>query len=110
MKKAVVFGAGGFIGSHLVERLKKEGYWVRGVDLKKPEFSPTVADEFIVRDLRNLATVIDALRLENVTSINPLYGLVGYTVIKNTDAKTIIKDANTTSYIEFKFSLGVNNE
>lgn len=53
---------------------------------------------------------LDALRLENVTSVNPLYGLVGYTVIKNTDAKTIIKDANTTSYIEFKFSLGVNNE
>ena len=52
---------------------------------------------------------LDALRLENITSVNPLYGLVGYTVIKNTDAKTIVKDANTTSYIEFKFSLGVNN-
>ena len=53
MKKALVCGAGGFIGSHLVKRLKSEGYWVRGVDLKQPEFSETEADEFIVGDLRN---------------------------------------------------------
>jgi GDP-D-mannose 3',5'-epimerase len=53
MKKVLVLGAGGFIGSHLVKRLKRENFWVRGVDLKKPEFSETVADEFIVGDLRN---------------------------------------------------------
>tara|TARA_Y100000593_G_C4309826_1_gene337820 strand:- start:2042 stop:3034 length:993 start_codon:yes stop_codon:yes gene_type:complete len=53
MKKAVVMGAGGFIGSHMVKRLKSEGFWVRGVDLKKPEFSETEADDFIVGDLRN---------------------------------------------------------
>ena len=53
MKKALVCGAGGFIGSHLVNRLKKEGYWVRGVDLKYPEFSPTQADDFLIGDLRN---------------------------------------------------------
>ena len=41
---ALVLGAGGFIGSHMVRRLKKEGYWVRGVDLKRPEFSSTEAD------------------------------------------------------------------
>lgn len=52
-KKALVAGAGGFIGSHLVKRLKHEGFWVRGVDLKKPEFSPTVADDFVVGDLRD---------------------------------------------------------
>lgn len=52
-KTALVCGAGGFIGSHLVKRLKKEGYWVRGVDLKKPDFSPTEADEFIIGDLRD---------------------------------------------------------
>jgi len=46
MKKALVCGAGGFIGSHLVKRLKKEGCFVRGVDLKYPEFSKTEADEF----------------------------------------------------------------
>ncbi|MEW6163377.1 MAG: NAD-dependent epimerase/dehydratase family protein [Nitrospirota bacterium] len=53
MKKALVCGAGGFIGSHLVKRLKKEGYWVRGVDLKYPEFSETEADDFVIGDLRD---------------------------------------------------------
>ena len=53
MKTALVCGAGGFIGSHMVKRLKKEGYWVRGVDLKRPEYSETEADHFVVGDLRN---------------------------------------------------------
>jgi GDP-D-mannose 3', 5'-epimerase len=52
-KTALVLGAGGFIGSHLVKRLKSEGYWVRGVDLKYPEFDETIADDFIVGDLRS---------------------------------------------------------
>ena len=52
MKKALVLGAGGFIGSHLVNKLKSEGFWVRGADLKNPEFSPTGADDFIIGDLR----------------------------------------------------------
>src|SRR3989344_640675 len=52
MKKALVCGGGGFIGSHLIKRLKKEGFWVRAVDIKKPEFSKSFADEFIVGDLR----------------------------------------------------------
>lgn len=52
-KTALVCGAGGFIGSHLVKKLKGEGFWVRGVDLKKPEFSRTCADEFIIGDLRD---------------------------------------------------------
>ena len=50
-KTALVLGAGGFIGSHMVKRLRSEGYWVRGVDLKRPEFSPTEANEFIQGDL-----------------------------------------------------------
>ena len=50
-KKALVCGAGGFIGSHMVKRLKSEGYWVRGVDIKTPEFSLTEADEFVIGDL-----------------------------------------------------------
>jgi len=54
MKKALVCGAGGFIGSHLVKRLKKEGYWVRGVDLKYPEFDDTAADDFLLGDLRDV--------------------------------------------------------
>ena len=54
VKKALVLGAGGFIGSHMVKRLKSEGYWVRGVDLKYPEFSKTAADEFVQGDLCDL--------------------------------------------------------
>lgn len=50
---ALVCGAGGFIGSHLVKRLKRDGYWVRGVDLKFPEFSDTEADDFVIGDLRD---------------------------------------------------------
>ena len=53
MKKAIVMGAGGFIGSHMVKRLKLEGYWVRGVDLKNTEYSVTEADDFIIGDLRD---------------------------------------------------------
>ena len=51
VKKALVLGAGGFIGSHMVKRLKSEGYWVRGVDKKATEFSKTEADEFVYGDL-----------------------------------------------------------
>ena len=54
-KSALVCGAGGFIGSHLVRRLKSEGFWVRGVDLKLPEFSASDADDFVQVDLRNQA-------------------------------------------------------
>jgi nucleoside-diphosphate-sugar epimerase len=50
---ALVCGAGGFIGSHMVKRLKKEGFWVRGVDLKHPEFGKTGADDFVIGDLRD---------------------------------------------------------
>src|SRR5512147_1797081 len=52
MKKALVCGAGGFIGGHLVKRLKREGYWVRAVDIKEHEFCPTSADDFKLLDLR----------------------------------------------------------
>ena len=53
-RTALVLGAGGFIGSHMVKRLKSEGYWVRGVDLNFPEFSSTHADEFVTGDLRDV--------------------------------------------------------
>ncbi len=55
MKTALVFGAGGFIGAQLVKRLKREGYWVRGVDLKMPDFAETAADDFVLMDLREPA-------------------------------------------------------
>jgi nucleoside-diphosphate-sugar epimerase len=53
LRSALVLGAGGFIGSHLARRLKSEGFFVRGVDLKQPEFSPSAADEFVIGDLRD---------------------------------------------------------
>ncbi|MDQ3524037.1 MAG: NAD-dependent epimerase/dehydratase family protein [Chloroflexota bacterium] len=62
MKRALVLGGGGFIGSHLVRRLKQEGVWVRSVDLKRPPYSPSPADEFMVGDLRDVAVVRDALK------------------------------------------------
>ncbi len=52
-KRALVCGAGGFIGAHMVKKLKNEGFWVRGVDLKRPEFGDTAADDFVVGDLRD---------------------------------------------------------
>ena len=56
-KTALVLGAGGFIGSHMVRRLRSEGYWVRGVDLKYPEFTDTEAHEFVQGDLRDVEFV-----------------------------------------------------
>jgi len=72
MKKALVCGAGGFIGSHLVKRLKEEGYSVRGVDLKHPEFSPTKADHFVVGDLRSPAI---CERVTKYTEFDEVYQL-----------------------------------
>ena len=63
MRTALVCGAGGFIGGHLVKRLKREGYWVRGVDIKEHEFAPTQADEFLLLDLREPENCRDALTL-----------------------------------------------
>jgi GDP-D-mannose 3',5'-epimerase len=67
MKTALVCGAGGFIGGHLVQRLKDEGYWVRGVDMKEHEYRETAADEFLVLDLREEANCIEALTLNSGT-------------------------------------------
>jgi nucleoside-diphosphate-sugar epimerase len=63
MKKALVCGAGGFIGGHLVKKLKREGYWVRGADIKKHEHALSQADEFLVLDLREDANCQAALTL-----------------------------------------------
>ena len=66
-KTALVLGAGGFIGSHMVKRLRKEGYWVRGVDLKYPEFSKTEANEFVCGDLRDVEIVRRVIRFGGFT-------------------------------------------
>jgi len=65
MKKALVCGAGGFIGGHLVKKLKREGYWVRGVDIKKHEHALTQADEFLLLDLREEANCQATLTLSD---------------------------------------------
>src|SRR3990170_8045869 len=59
-RRVLVTGAGGFIGHHLVTALKRQGYWVRGVDLKYPEYAPSDADEFLIRDLRRWGSCLQA--------------------------------------------------
>jgi len=95
MKKALVCGAGGFIGSHLVKRLKKKGYWVRGVDLKYPEFSKTEADDFIIGDLRdpricNLAMDKD---FDEVYQLAADMGGAGYVFTGHNDANIMHNSA-----------------
>ena len=63
-KTALVLGAGGFIGSHMVKRLRSEGYWVRGVDLKRPDFSQSEANEFITGDLKDLKFTASCLQFK----------------------------------------------
>jgi nucleoside-diphosphate-sugar epimerase len=67
MKKALVCGAGGFIGGHLVSKLKREGYWVRGVDIKPHEFRTLDADEFRLLDLRRPEHCWEALAADGGT-------------------------------------------
>lgn len=64
MKKAAVCGAGGFIGGHLVSRLKRDGVWVRGIDVKLPEFGPSSADEFLQLDVRGRDACREALTID----------------------------------------------
>ncbi len=74
MKTALVCGAGGFIGGHLVKKLKREGCWVRGVDIKRHEFAPTAADEFVLLDLREPQNCRAALTTPNST-VDEVYQL-----------------------------------
>ena len=94
-KKAVVCGAGGFIAGHLVKRLKEEGYWVRGVDLKWHEFCPTHADEFIIGDLRD-PKVCDLVVDDTVDEIYQLaadMGGAGYLFTGDNDADVMHNSA-----------------
>ena len=88
LKTALVCGAGGFIGSHMVKRLKKEGFWVCGVDLKFPEYSETEADDFIIGDLRNpyLCKQIIGRRFNEVYQFAADMGGAGYIFAGENDA------------------------
>lgn len=95
MKKALVLGAGGFIGSHLVKRLKAEGFWVRGVDLKHPEYDPTVADDFVQGDLRREATIALAFDqpFDEVYQLAADMGGAGYIFTGENDANVMHNSA-----------------
>lgn len=87
-KAAIVLGAGGFIGSHLVKRLKQDGLWVRGVDLNCPEFADTEADDFVLGDLRNPSFVSEVLdrRFDEVYQLAADMGGAGYIFTGENDA------------------------
>jgi nucleoside-diphosphate-sugar epimerase len=92
---ALVLGAGGFIGGHLVKRLKREGFWVRGVDLKYNPFSETHADDFVVQDLRDAAgcrAVIDR-RFDEVYQLAADMGGAGYIFTGEHDADVMHNSA-----------------
>jgi GDP-D-mannose 3', 5'-epimerase len=77
--KVLVTGAGGFIGHHLTKYLVERGYWVRGVDIKEPEFEPTVADEFVRLDLRQWQNCLEATRdVDEVYALAANMGGIGF--------------------------------
>jgi GDP-D-mannose 3', 5'-epimerase len=88
VKTALVCGAGGFIGGHLVKQLKEEGVWVRGVDLKYPEFSPTAADDFVIGDLRDPAMCLHVAdrRFDEVYQLAADMGGAGFVFTGENDA------------------------
>src|SRR3954463_9023304 len=80
MKKALVCGAGGFIGGHLVNRLKTEGYWVRGVDIKENEYGNDASDEFVLGDLTdpNVARAVVTSDLDEIYQLAADMGGAGF--------------------------------
>jgi nucleoside-diphosphate-sugar epimerase len=95
MKKILVLGAGGFIGSHLVKKLKEEGSWVRGVDLKYPEYWDTFADEFVIGDLRDSNVVEECLdfKFDEVYQLAADMGGIGYISDSKYDASIMTNSA-----------------
>jgi GDP-D-mannose 3', 5'-epimerase len=94
MSRVLVNGAGGFIGGHLVKRLKREGHWVRGVDLKVHEFSPSQADEFVVGDLRDQGVARNAVEgVDQVYQLAADMGGAGYIFTGEHDAAVMHNSA-----------------
>jgi GDP-D-mannose 3', 5'-epimerase len=96
MKQALVCGAGGFIGSHMVKRLKEEGYWVRGVDLKFPDFAETRADDFVAGDLRDqsLCKAVVDRKFDEVYQFAADMGGAGYIFTGEHDANVMHNSAS----------------
>ncbi len=94
MKKILVCGAGGFIGGHLVNRLKKEGFWVRGIDLKENEYGNNNADELIIGDLRDPETAKKAVKgIDEVYQLAADMGGAGYIFTGEHDADVMNNSA-----------------
>jgi nucleoside-diphosphate-sugar epimerase len=94
MKKILVCGAGGFIGGHLVKRLKKEGFWVRGVDLKHHEYTQLPADEFVIGDLRDVQVCKEVLQgIDEVYQLAADMGGAGYIFTGENDANVMHNSA-----------------
>jgi GDP-D-mannose 3',5'-epimerase len=95
MKTSLVCGAGGFIGSHVVKRLKAEGHWVRGVDMKFPEFSETHADDFVIGDLRDRNVVDHVIdrRFDEIYQLAADMGGAGYIFTGEHDAEIMHNSA-----------------
>jgi len=94
MKRIMVSGAGGFIGGHLVKRLKAEGFWVRGVDFKRHEYARTLADDFILGDLRDRDLARDAVQdVEEVYQLAADMGGAGYIFTGEHDAAVMHNSA-----------------
>lgn len=109
MKNALVCGAGGFIGGHLVKRLKSDGYYVRGVDIKKHEYSKTLSDDFIVGDLCCDDIAIKALEgIDIVFQLAADMGGAGYIFTGNNDANVMYNSCKINlNVLEFGVKAGV---
>lgn len=98
MKTSLVLGGGGFIGSHMVKKLKNEGYFVRAIDIKKPEFSESYADEFIIYDLTNPKNFVEYFTINN-SNFDEIYqyaadmGGAGYIFTGDNDSNVMTNSA-----------------
>lgn len=108
-KRVLVAGAGGFIGHHLVKYLKKKGYWIRGADIKYPEYEKTSADEFLLLDLRTKEATLQATRdINHVYNLASNMGGVGFMEIVHAELMhdNILIDVNL---LEASYRNGVKN-
>jgi GDP-D-mannose 3', 5'-epimerase len=101
VKKALVCGAGGFIGSHLVKSLKQDGFWVRGVDIKYPRFSSTHADDFLLGDLTDFDVALRAVdqKFDEVYQLAADMGGAGYLFTGENDADVMRNSATINLHI-----------
>jgi nucleoside-diphosphate-sugar epimerase len=111
-QKALVCGAGGFIGGHLVKRLKDEGYWVRGVDIKQHEYRPTFADEFIQGDLREQSfcrKITADIKFDELYQLAADMGGAGYIFTGEHDANVMHNSATINlNMVEEARKTGIN--